>query len=551
MPMKYTVCSPGMKQFFEYMMSEAKDLSKINQQLQTALNFVADEIHLGKLVCKVKEDPSVFNPKGYQDMMEYNRSECEPSMYTKVFPTGAGGTVSISAYPVKGYRWREEELQEVEYLLETIYVLYGRIRVNGMVQKAVLTDNVTGAANLSGFMRFGAQLEQQGRLGEYIGIFMNIKNFKYINQSIGSRNGDQFLRKYHYCISEFLEKDEMFGRPGGDNFVLLVKKERIMDVMDFLSDISIGIPMGKDEQKFDVNVRMGIYDIQPEDSMSHVLNCMSAAVNVTRHGRSRDYVWFEPEMLANTMRNREIAEAFPMAMRKEEFEVYYQPQVNLETSEICGMEALVRWRREGRLLLPEEFIPILEKVGSICELDFYVLAQICQLIQSCQEEGIELVPISVNFSGRHLANQSFMEEMIAIMQAFEISGEYLGVEFSEKSMDDNYEALAHVVDSMKVLGIHTAIDDYGTGNSSMKNLQSLSVDEVKLDGAFLQEASEDAAFLKNIIRMITELGIELSVEDVEKEEEKAHLLSLGCKKGQGFLFYEPMEAEKIKKVLAK
>ena len=244
---------------------------------------------------------------------------------------------------------------------------------------------------------------------------------------------------------------------------------------------------------------------------------------------------------------------FPKALENREFVVYYQPKVTLEDNCLCGCEALVRWFRDGVMVPPMQFIPVLEWEGSVCKLDFYVLDQVCRDVQEWMAKGIEPVRISVNFSKAHLHNPDLAKKILAVLQKYDVPSRYIEIELTEMSGYENYETLLDFVRTMHESGVSTSIDDFGTGYSSLNLLKDLNVDIIKLDKSFLNNMESrkknDVIVIKNIIQMVNELDMEVIAEGVETMEQADFLRGMHCCMAQGFLFDRPLPHDDFEKRL--
>ena len=254
------------------------------------------------------------------------------------------------------------------------------------------------------------------------------------------------------------------------------------------------------------------------------------------------------------MRQKEVSQMFPKALENREFVVYYQPKVTLSDNQLCGSEALVRWFRGGAMVPPMSFIPVLEREGSVCKLDFYVLEQVCLDIQNWLSRGIEPVRVSVNFSKIHLQNPHLADEILAVLKKYDISPKYIEVELTEMSGYESYETLSCFVQTMRENGVSTSIDDFGTGYSSLNLLKDLNVDIIKLDKSFLKNMEKhrenDVIVIKNIVNMVNDLDMEVIAEGVETQKQAEFLRGINCRMAQGFLFDRPLPRAEFEKRLS-
>lgn len=248
---------------------------------------------------------------------------------------------------------------------------------------------------------------------------------------------------------------------------------------------------------------------------------------------------------------------FAEALTNEEFKVYYQPKVRLEDNSLCGCEALVRWLRHGKVVPPMEFIPALEQDGSVCELDFYVFDRVCADIRKWLDDGIEPVKVSVNFSKHHLKNPETAENIIGIINRYDIDTKYIEVELTESACYEDVSELQDFLRELSNNNISVSIDDFGTGYSSLSLLKDLMVDIIKLDQSFVraidsgegEEVRNDMVIIKNIVTMIRELNMDVIAEGVETLDEAGFLREVKCNMAQGYLFDKPMPHDDFDRLL--
>ena len=545
-------CSKGFEQFFDILQEENITLRELDVRLPKAIALIADEGYLGKVDVHMKAPATVYDPEGvsFNACMYCDEDGFDNEPYEEHFVTGEQGVVDLIFYPKKKHMWTEDELGKIRFLAQNLYVISGRIRLVGVVKKANMTENMTGAANLNGLMRFGSTLQAKGVIADYLAAFMNIKNFKFINQRLGNRLGDYVLKEYCFKMRRILDEDEIVARLGGDNFMVLVKKSKEKEFLDFMSNMTIHI---ESEGDIEIETRMGIYAVQSGDTMNDIMNASTTALNVAKKSINSDRVWFEPYMMEQEVRDKTIAGLFSQAIKKNEFLAYYQPKVSLADNRLCGCEALVRWQRDGKLIPPMEFIPVLERNGDICELDFYVFETVCKDISRWRSQGIEPVKVSVNFSKVHIFDWLFTKRILSIMQKYGVDSKYIEIELTESSSQADYRDLMEFITSMRDCGINVSIDDFGTGYSSLSLLKELKVDIIKLDKSFIDDIEKrdgiDEIVIKNIINMVNELDMQVIAEGVETSGQAEFLRNAKCAMAQGYLFDRPLPCEEFEQRL--
>lgn len=468
--------------------------------------------------------------------------------------TGEQGTFTIDIHPIPGHHFSDEERKALQMLTWDLYVHGAKARLTGIAMKSAQTDFMTGAVNQSGLLAFCGKLQAQRKFHNYTGLFINLKNFKYINKSLGSPMGDNALRIFAENTRQGLNEDEMIARLGGDNFFALLLKEHVDDFISKYAVQDITLSKGPKPMNIRLQARMGVYPIREKDTINELMGNASIAMNVGKTIRTTDIIYFSNEMLIKSLHQREISSEFHNALKSKEFVVYYQPKVNLNTKQLCGCEALVRWIRYKTIVPPIDFVPVLEREGYICELDFYVLETVCKDLRKWIDLGLKPTRISTNFSKLHLKNPNFAKNILEILGKYNVDASYIEVELTEVSDYDDNLAMQKVVEILKSNGISVSIDDFGTGYSTLNVLKDSNVNAVKLDKSLLNNIgnpeSQDEVILKNVIKMAQEMNKDVIAEGVETEKQAIFLKSINCHNAQGYLFDKPLGHEEFQKRLS-
>ena len=523
---------------------------KINDNI----HLIAEDLHIGRFDIRIDAPASLYDSEGY--LIDYP-IYCGTDGYGAPplqFPyeTYEHGQILIRIFPVNGYEWNEDEIEELDTLARNVFFICGRARLIELLKKIRITDNMTGIPNLQGFQEFVDELKENNKLTQYHAVCVNIKNFSFINRTIATKRSNETLREYARYVLQHLHEGEIFARTAGDNFIGLILNENIKDFLEFISKINIHADT--DAKFIQISSRVGVYDIQVGDTISDISGYVEAALNMARQ-QNEDAIFFEHSIMERMLKDKEISAIFPMALKKNQFEVYYQPKVNINDQTTCGGEALVRWIRNGKVVVPMEFIPVLEKEGTICSLDFYVLESVCQTIKSWKERGITPVRISTNFSKANIKNPFLSERILAIIDNYGVEPEYIEIELTEMSGYENYENLTKFITEMRERGVHTSIDDFGTGYSSLNLLTDLDVDTVKLDKSysirFDNHDEKTKILIRNIVNMVHDLGYKVIIEGVETQEQVSFLQSIGCTTVQGFLYDKPLTLAEFEQRLDK
>ena len=540
------------RDFYRSMSVETDTVREYFEVMKKAVPILADATGLGKLLMVVNSPASGFEYEDIQDRsVIYEDAEGfnPESGFRQTFVTKDWGIVQLEVYSKNGIEWDDSYEDEVGFLTQIVYDCISKARVSIVMKQATFTDSLTGACNAIGGLNYANELKSRGDLEKYDAIYLNIKNFNYINQRVGGRQADKVLKDFSRMVREFLIKGELFGRIGGDTFFILVEKRRTEDCIRYITTRRVLVELERKNMEFDLMVRLGAYRIRPVDDAERALQAAKTAYDYTRNPSAGDVVWFSEDMLDISTHDQEVANDFGKALKKREFVVYYQPKVDLKTGELISAEALCRWGKDDKVVPPMEFIPTLEREGSICDLDFYMLGMVCEHIIEWENKGIEPVKISVNFSRAHILNRKLAGKIIKLINNYKVEHKYIEIEITEMSGYEDFESLSEFVNVMKENGIETSLDDFGTGYSSLNLLKDLNVDTVKLDRSFLEkinsEDSQDKSMVKNIVSMVNELNMKVVAEGVETDSQRQFLKDVNCQVAQGYLFDKPMPREKF------
>ncbi|MBQ9438886.1 MAG: EAL domain-containing protein, partial [Lachnospiraceae bacterium] len=413
--------------------------------------------------------------------------------------------------------------------------------------KATRTDVMTGLPNEMGVRCFITQHRAAGTLIKYNAFSLNLKHFGLINKRYGKRIADRLLIRYAEVLAGLAGQEECVGRISGDNFALILFKEKMEEFLKLLDGVEIHIMIDGETTPVTIQAAAGCLEItDPKLDSEAVLGMCNAALNRTKNQLRAPYVFSTLELENSILEQKQIAEIFPGALARGEFQTYYQPKVNTDNNTLVGAEALVRWVRDGEVISPGKFIPVLEMDESICKLDFYVFEQVCQDIRNWMDTGIEPVRVSTNFSRKNLSLPDFSERISKILHHYEIPKKYIEVELTETLSEEENDRLSNFIRDMHDANIVMAIDDFGTGYSSLNLLRDFPADVLKLDKSFVDKhtnSKRDSIVVANIAKMAKELDMSVITEGVEQWDQVDFLKSINVNLVQGYLFDKPLTKE--------
>lgn len=414
-------------------------------------------------------------------------------------------------------------------------------------------DAVTGGMNNAAFCLKLRETLKNARRNEYTVAVINIRNFKMINESFGTHEGDRTL---HYCMQilrKNVKEGEIAARGNADDFFLCLKEGNRNIVAARLQEIVREINSFNEnlENPYHLSFRQGAYLIDEPDLDSTIIQdrVMTACMNQQKFGEN-SCVFYDICFTQKMKQEHELNAMFRGALENGDFKVYFQPKVSLEDEKTAGAEALVRWQHpEEGMISPGDFIPLFEKNGNICRLDCYVFEEVCRTIDRWRREGRKLFPVSVNLSRQHFKRNDFLNQFADVAAKYRIPEGLLELELTESIFfDDNSIAMVREsINRMHELGFKCSLDDFGSGFSSLGLLKEFDVDTIKLDRRFFLDMSKPKAedVVECLIDLAGRLKVKTVAEGIETQEQIDFLKQIHCDMVQGFFYSPPLRAEEF------
>ena len=453
-----------------------------------------------------------------------------------------------------GQDWSDEEVQQIEAFEKLIYTFCDRSYASTIAKDLSMFDNDLMVYPLTFFLATVKNLIRQGRIGEFGGVYFNIRHFSTINDRFGRDCATNIMKLFIHGIQEKILYEECICRVGGDNFVVLFKKDNLNIIKNYLSGMPITFNDG--DETVNVTTTAGYYMIpEATESATDVMDRISTAYQLAKSVYKRRFLFYDDEIMQHQTHVKEIEMMFPSAIENEEFKVFYQPKTQLNNYQLAGAEALCRWFRNGKVISPGEFIPVLEGSKAICTLDFYMLDHVCRDIRRWLDEGREAVKVSVNLSRLHLGDEDLLESILRIIDKYKVPHHFIEIELTETTTDVDYKELKKIVYGLREQDISTSVDDFGVGYSSLNLIREMPWNVLKIDKSFLptQEAEDNdpskVKMLRHIITMSQDLGLECIVEGVETAEQVKLLKDCKCYLAQGFYFDRPLPVKEFEQKL--
>ncbi len=414
-------------------------------------------------------------------------------------------------------------------------------------------DSLTGLPTMRLFMQRIEALRLQYPERSWAIIYTDINDLKVVNESFGYDFGDQILCDVAAHLRSIARSDRVFARASSNNFLFMTPYSSDQEITDYLVELKKTLHDHGRKKSVNCNLTFvsGIYILRPEDdNLAAAIDNANIARKHAKNSSGKElYYFYNNAMHERLKQEQEITNQMENALLSDEFVVYLQPKMDLARDGIAGAEA--RWvRGDGRILMPDEFIPIFEKNGFILKMDYFVYETVCKKMREWLDRGGKVMPVSVNVSRVHLMEEDFVGEVLRLVDQYGIDRNLLEFELTESIFLDNTEVALVFMSRIRDLGFNASIDDFGAGYSSLSLLKDINMDVLKLDKEFFRKGDmkrEDQIIVSSIINMAKQLNVKVLSEGVETTMQSEFLKAMDCDMAQGFLFSKPMPIEDFEK----
>lgn len=433
------------------------------------------------------------------------------------------------------------------YLKEQNVLLATRDILTGLPNKALMYDRIN--QSISYIKRFHSNL---------VLYFIDIDNFKLINDNLGHDIGDKVLVEIAHRLQTCVRESDSISRYGGDEFVILFLTKDLAKMhllsKKLLSEITKPILVNGHKIIVTGSIGASIYPKDGKDASTLLKKADMAMYHAKTHGKN-NFKQFIENIIHYPKRQLQTQLELYNAFNQKEFFLLYQPILNLKTNKIIGVEALLRWKHpEQGIILPSYFIPFAEESGFIIQLGQWVFEQACQQNARWQAEGLPKIPISINVSALEIQDEGFEKFVDKVLKTTKLDPSFIEIELNEHALTNSSIELKRTLNQLKDKGIELAIDDFGIGYSALNYLRQFPIDRLKIDRSFIHNITvdeNDASIVQAFLTLGQGLNLKLLAEGIEKKEELEFLIKNNCQEGQGYLFSHPLSAEKFAKLLAK
>ncbi|HEV7803500.1 MAG TPA: EAL domain-containing protein [Burkholderiales bacterium] len=438
------------------------------------------------------------------------------------------------------------------------------------IRQLALYDSLTGLPNRYLFKEQLSLAVASARRTDQVLVMLSLDldRFKRVNDTLGHEGGDMLLKEAANRLGKSLRTtdyvarddadviDHSVGRPGGDEFTVLLPVKRPQDgakvARRILDALSQPFTLGANDIVVSASIGIAIYPLDGSDADSLLRNA-DTAMHFAKDQGKNNCQYYNGTMNASAVERLSLESKLHHALERDEFSLFYQPKIDVKTHRVVGAEALIRWRHpELGLVSPAEFIPLAEETGLIIPIGEWVLRTACAQIREWQQAGLAPVPIAVNISPKQFHQQNIAEVVMRALREHDVDPTLLDIEITESTAMRNAEATSATLRDLKALGVRIAIDDFGTGYSSLSYLKRFPIDSLKIDRSFvtgLPGDQDDASIAQAVITMAHALRLKVVAEGVETEAQQVFLAAHDCDEMQGFYFSRPLPVEQCTELL--
>jgi diguanylate cyclase (GGDEF)-like protein/PAS domain S-box-containing protein len=420
-------------------------------------------------------------------------------------------------------------------------------------------DQLTGLPNRNLFNdRLEQALIRSQRSQQPVGLmFIDLDRFKYVNDSLGHQAGDELLKQVAGRLSECVRKQDTVARLGGDEFTIILEQINkaescAMVAAKILKKLAEKVDLGQQHVTIGGSIGISIFPDDAEEAEGLIKNADMAMYQAKQLGKNQ-YRFYTDELSNQAETRFFIENRLNNAIENDEFELYYQPQINIQGHKLIGAEALIRWQDPQRgLISPDDFLPMAEESGLINKIGEWVIMTACTQAKQWQSEGFMPFKISVNVSGQQIIKTNIADFVRQSLEETQLEPRYLELELVENLVMQQPEKVINTIKELRAIGVSIAIDDFGTGYSSLSYLKKLAIDKLKIDRSFVIDIptdKDDRAIVATIISMAKNLGLSVIAEGVENREHIKFLYEHDCLEMQGYYYSKPLSTEDFTKLL--
>jgi diguanylate cyclase (GGDEF)-like protein/PAS domain S-box-containing protein len=432
--------------------------------------------------------------------------------------------------------------------------------LSNKLARMALHDSLTDVPNRTLLSdRLDQAMMRAHRAGSSVAVlYIDLDRFKHINDSLGHAVGDELLRSVAQRLLSCVRSSDTVSRQGGDEFLVLLPDvvhphDAALCAEKIIAALEAPYRIADQDLRITASIGIATFPGDAADAEKLLRNADFAMYQAKYTGRN-NYQFFKPEMNANAIERQTMETDLRQALARQEFELNYQPKVNLVTGAVVGVEALIRWRRpQHGMILPARFIPIAEESGLILPIGRWTLDTACRQARAWRDRGLRPISVAINVSAVELRSKDFLDNVCQILKHSRLEPSFLELELTETFMMQDWRSTAEILRALKGLGVKIALDDFGTGYSSLSYMRRFPIDALKIDQSFVRDMtsdSDDASIVSAVINMGRSLNMRVIAEGIQTRDQLEFLKERQCPEGQGFYFGAPVPAEELIELLS-
>lgn len=430
------------------------------------------------------------------------------------------------------------------------------IHIQESLKNKVERDELTKLWKAAAYYRKSQDMIENNEMEKYAIIRMDIDRFKFFNDIYGYKEGDRLLCMIAEILLSRKKSSDICGRINADIFCITFAYRELAQIHEFIRGISEDLQTRLKGMK-KVVATFGICFVDDRKIPVHILTDRAAlALSTIKGNMVKNYAFYDEKLRSKQIKEKKLEEHMEAALANGEFEIMFQPKCQIDNTQVIGAEALIRWNNsvDHTVVRPDVFIPLMEKNRFIIELDKYVWEGVCKTIRYWLDNDIPVVKVSMNVSRIHAHNRDFKDTIIQLLRDYQIPSHLIELEITEGTLVEDVDGLFDIMKELQSQGISLAMDDFGSGYSSLNMLHHIPVNTIKLDKNFFNSVvitPKGKRLIKNTIKLVKDLDVNILAEGVETKEQADFLLECGCNEAQGFYYAKALSKEKFTMLLKK
>lgn len=513
----------------EYQLKQSKDLQNINEMQENISNNKVGtfDIRFDKKVYFIHYEKVNVNDW-------YVVTIAPDNMIAKELPLFLGTSLGLCFFMI------------IVIVIIFIYIYIFNQKQSQKLYHIAYIDSITGLGNETYFREKGSEFLKNVSKNKYA-ITLDIDKFKALNNIYNYEFCNQILREMSKKIIQVLPMDAIMCRISNDIFAIVCSYNK--DIKELLEKIfEVSSKLKVDNQEIHINIAIGVYKIgSNEYDISRILDKSNIARSKIKGLYDNHYYIFDDTLEQLLIEEQKIESSMDEALKKQEFQIVYQPKIYTKDETLAGAEALVRWHKDNMIIPPSQFIPLFEKNKFILKLDLYIFEQVCKDIASWNSLYDKVPIISVNVSKVHFANENFIDDYVKIADKYHIDRSKIDLEITESATMDSNIDIIKILTNIKEKGFIISIDDFGTGYSSLSLLQNMPIDILKIDKAFIDklDLNRNNNMIDYIVLISKHIGVKTIVEGIETKEQVQFIKRIECDMIQGYYYSKPIDKDKF------